>query len=147
MSEHDLTRQEAIRLGLAVIHDRGIGLILERHAPDLTVCPECRLDEFVHAEGCKLAARVEEISDWFETSTYNRGSRPHELGPLVYVTVDEPDMPEPYWDEKRGRLVSYCASNRSPIRLLVEVVREHVRSGHDQMDELKNALHEVDNEA
>lgn len=77
-------RQEAIRLGLAVIQDPGIGLILERLAPNATVCPECSVEDFAHVEGCKLAERVEEVFAWLEDPV--EGTRPAELGTLVYVS-------------------------------------------------------------
>ena len=38
-----VTRQEAVRLGAKIAMDSGLGLILERHAPNLTVCPACRM--------------------------------------------------------------------------------------------------------
>lgn len=31
--------------------------ILNRNAPNLTVCPECQVDDFAHIEGCNLGRR------------------------------------------------------------------------------------------
>jgi hypothetical protein len=77
-------RQEAIRLGIAIIRDPGLSHILERHAPNVTVCPACNVDDFTHQEGCKLAERVEEVWAWLEDPVEE--TRPLELGTIVVVT-------------------------------------------------------------
>jgi len=75
-------RQEAIRLSVAVARDTGLGLILERHAFDLTWCPDCEQDEFVHADGCTLAERVEELCAWLKNPV---GEKPWELDTIVVM--------------------------------------------------------------
>lgn len=85
----ELTHQEAVRLNLAQIHDHAVSSILERHAFELTRCPECLEAEFVHEEGCSLAERVEELCSMIQNAPKARqlGVRtglPWELGPLVY---------------------------------------------------------------
>ncbi len=32
--------------------------ILNNYAPNLTVCPECRIDDFVHRESCAILAAL-----------------------------------------------------------------------------------------
>jgi len=71
-----MTRQECIRLNLAVINDPAIGHILEKHAFELTRCRTCDSPEFVHDEGCALAEEVETLA----------GKSSKELGPLVYFS-------------------------------------------------------------
>lgn len=79
-----LTRQEAVRLNLAEIQDAAVGHILERHAYDLTVCPTCEQAGFVHANGCELAAEVEELAPKVIGKTPSVGA--DLLGPLIYLT-------------------------------------------------------------
>lgn len=42
-----------------VLNDKKYGGVLYRHInsykANLTVCPECRVDDFTHVEGCRLA--------------------------------------------------------------------------------------------
>ena len=95
------TKQEAIRLGLAIIRDPGLRLILERHALYLTVCTTCRVDDFTHVEGCALAARVEEVWEWFEDDNRKEEQRPPELGPLVYWHPESTPQGEARADQRR----------------------------------------------
>jgi len=37
--------------------------IVEFQCPNLTVCPECRIDDFVHVEGCTLDRLLGEAED------------------------------------------------------------------------------------
>lgn len=86
---YELTHQEAIRLNLAQIQDHAVSTILERHAFELTRCPECLESEFVHEDDCALAERVEEISAMIGSAAKAaelglRADAPWELGPMVY---------------------------------------------------------------
>ena len=69
-------KSEVVRLNLAVIADRALGLILERHAFDLTVCPECEECEFSHDENCNLAIEIEQKAE----NVVDNGLK---LGPLI----------------------------------------------------------------
>ena len=95
-----LTTQEAIRLNLADIADRGVGVILRRNSPGLTRCPTCQADEFVHEDGCELAERVEDLAEWIgarsgakwhEVVDRSSAEVPVELGPLWYVAIERLD--------------------------------------------------------
>lgn len=77
----ELTPQEAVRIGTRTALDPGLGRILERHAPNMTVCPKCRSDDFCHVEGCEVAERIEVAAGWLEEP---EGEQPWELGMLVY---------------------------------------------------------------
>jgi hypothetical protein len=79
----DVTKQEAVRLGAKAAMDPGLGLIVERHAPHLTVCPACRADDWCHVEGCEVAERIEVAAAWLEAG--EPGDMPWELGTLIYV--------------------------------------------------------------
>ena len=83
MSDKLLTHQEAVRLGVAVARDRGLGVILENHAPNLAVCPTCRVDDWCHTEGCKIAERIEVAVKWLDGG--DTRNMPWELGALVYM--------------------------------------------------------------
>lgn len=72
-----MQKSEFIRLNLAVIADEAISLILERHAFDLTICPECEEAEFRHDEDCTLAIKVEHLCEKLRDG--------EKLGPLVIV--------------------------------------------------------------
>lgn len=37
----------------------GVYEVVEGHCPNLTVCYDCRVDDFCHAEGCDLASHAE----------------------------------------------------------------------------------------
>lgn len=67
-------RQEFIRLSVAVINDRGLGLILKRIAPHVGICPTCVELDFTHVKGCSTAARVEFCHDWLERQPGKHGS-------------------------------------------------------------------------
>ena len=69
-------KSEVVRLNLAVIADRALGLILEKHAWELTLCSECGETEFVHERDCTLALEVEQKAEL----VVNNGLK---LGPLI----------------------------------------------------------------
>lgn len=37
----------------------GVYVIVQRNCPNLTVCFDCRIDDFCHIEGCELAPNVD----------------------------------------------------------------------------------------
>jgi hypothetical protein len=73
-----LQKSEVVRLNLIVIADRVLGLILEEHAPGLTICSECDEMEFAHKGDCTLAIEVELRAADIEANEI--GSK---LGPLI----------------------------------------------------------------
>lgn len=79
-----LTRQEYLRLSIAIIRDHAVGTIIERHVPGLDECPECLGEEFGHERFCTLAETIEE--SWDKTA--------QELGPLIY-TGSKPEKEDP----------------------------------------------------
>ena len=38
--------------------------LTQKGCPNMTCCPECRIDDFCHIEGCKRAERVEKWLDY-----------------------------------------------------------------------------------
>ena len=43
---------------LFIEYGDGVADIVNKHCPHLTVCSDCKLDDFTHAEGCEIVANV-----------------------------------------------------------------------------------------
>jgi len=41
----------------------GVYEIVEKNCPNFTVCYDCRIDDFVHLEGCAIVGRLSENGD------------------------------------------------------------------------------------
>ena len=45
------------------IYGEGVYEVVQRNDPNLTVCYDCRIDDFVHVEGCAIAAAAQRAAE------------------------------------------------------------------------------------
>lgn len=57
-------RADAIRLGILSVIDPQLHRILnDNGGANITCCPECSVDDFVHVEGCSVGAEVDKRTE------------------------------------------------------------------------------------
>ena len=55
----DLFRQAYMIIATLERKNPNIIKIVNAYCPNLSVCPECQIDDFVHMEGCKIDKELE----------------------------------------------------------------------------------------
>ena len=59
------SREDYIKLGyLAVLEPQLARILNENGGANITCCPECRVDDFVHVEGCSVGKAVDGSIDF-----------------------------------------------------------------------------------
>ena len=57
---------DMFEVALRVGENKVRNMLNQNGGANLTVCPECREDDFVHVEGCKIGLRCIELEDEVE---------------------------------------------------------------------------------
>lgn len=54
-----ISKQDYIELSLInEVHDNLVSILCRSGATNLTCCPECSIDDFIHVEGCSIDEEV-----------------------------------------------------------------------------------------